>query len=170
MPEEIEMPVISANPTPVAAPDVVYERLAFRCALSAQVSESGVEAGTCAIHATKYRKLTDGETIYLDVMGLQGQNERGASLTYGQNATDDTLIRSIATIATDYAGLTGDVSLHFSWRVENGDIAGMVQLTIGEYSKACGNSNELEATDPTFAQAFAGVIAAISTWCQAKGW
>lgn len=164
------MPVISANPTPVAAPEVVYERLAFRCALSAQVTESGIQSGTCAIHATKYRKLTDGENTFLDVLGLQGQNERGASLTFGQNATDDTLISSIAAIATGYAGLTGDVSLQFSWRVENGDIAGMVQLTIGEYSKACGNSNDLEATDPDFAQAFAGVIAAISAWCQAKGW
>lgn len=164
------MPVISASPTLVSAPEVVYERLAFRCALTATVTESGVMAGTCAIHATKYRKLTDGENTYLDVLGLQGQNERGASLTFGQNAIDDTLISTIAGIASSYAGLTGDVILHFSWRVENGDIAGMVQLTIGDYSKGCGNSNELEATDPAFAQAFAGVIAAISAWCQVQGW
>lgn len=164
------MPVISTQPVPVQEPSIVYERLAFRCSLSAQATEAGVESGTCAVHATKYRKLTDGDTTYLDVLGLQGQNEVGAVATYGQSPEDTALIDSMTAIATGYAGVTGAVSLNFSWRAEAGDIVGMVHLTIGEYSKACGNSNDLEAIDPAFAQAFAAIINALSVWCQARGW
>lgn len=172
------MPVYSTQPVPVVAPEVQYERIAFRCSFNGKVSGGQiVDQGTLALVGVKYRKLQDPNTgkVYLDVLGINEAAEKAASLMFGQDPTDDQLMNGIGEIVTQYVGAEGQVSLSFSWRVEAGDVCGMVHLTIkpetgDEIVRMTGNTNELEAQDPQFALVFAQVIQLLSTWCTAKGW
>jgi hypothetical protein len=161
------MPVLTQAPQPVLDPATAYERLAFRCTLTATLTDGEVTAGSMSIHATKYRKAGGA----IDVHGIQQQAERGASLLWGQNPEDDALIRELAEIVAVFASTTaGNLTLNFSWREKDGDIIGMVHATLGEWAYATGNSNDTEVSDPAFAEAFQGVLSALAIWCADRGW
>ena len=162
------MPVLTQSPVPVLDPATAYERLAFRCSLTATLDDGEVTAGTLSIHATKYRKV-NGQ---VDVHGIQQQAERGASLTWGLGCDeDDMLIRDMAEIVAVFANITqGDLTLNVAWREQSGDIVGMVHAAMGDWTYATGNSNDSEAQDPAFAEAFQGVLSALAIWCADRGW
>lgn len=171
------MPIISAHPILPVAPTVAYERLAFRCSFNAKIlSGEVVEGGSLALVATKYRKLVSPQgTTYLDTLGIQEAAERAASLTYGMNEADDELMRGVAAAVFGCSGVDGQATLNFSWRVERGDVVGMVHMTVKpedgvEVAKLTGNTSELEVNDPALAKAFADVIDLLSAWCHARGW
>jgi hypothetical protein len=161
------MPVLTQAPVSVIDPATAYERLAFRCSLTATLVDGEVTNGTLSIHATKYRKVNGA----IDVHGIQQQAEKGASLAWGQNPDDDALIREMAEIVAVFANITqGDLSLNVAWREQAGDIVGMVHAAIGDWTYATGDSNETEATDPAFAEAFQSVLSALAIWCADRGW
>jgi hypothetical protein len=161
------MPVLTQAPIAVLDPATAYERLAFRCSLTATLTDGEVTAGSLSIHATKYRKVEGA----IDVHGIQQQAEKGASLTWGQSADDDVLMRELAEIVAVFASTTeGNLALNFSWREQAGDIVGMVHATLGDWVYATGNSNDSEAADPAFAEAFHSVLSALAIWCADRGW
>jgi hypothetical protein len=161
------MPVLTQAPQPVLDPATAYERLAFRCSLIATLTDGEVTDGTLSIHATKYRKV-DG---LIDIHGIQQQAEKGASLTWGQSEDDDALIREMAEIVAVFANITqGALTLNVAWREQSGDIVGMVHAAIGDWTYATGNSNDSEAQDPAFAEAFQSVLSALAIWCADRGW
>jgi hypothetical protein len=159
------MPVLSQSPTAILDPAIPYERLAFRCSLTATLGAGDITDASLSLHATKYRK-TDGK---IDVCGIREQAEIGASLPWGGNRTDDGLILQLAELIMQQSGEdTGALALNFSWREEAGDIVGMVQMQCGDWVFATGNSNT--ATDEGFVETFPMVIAAIANWCENRGW
>ena len=161
------MPVLTQSPAPILEPATAYDRLAFRCSLTATLDDGEVTDGSLSIHATKYRKVNGA----IDVHGIQQQAEKGASLLWGQNPEDDALIRDLAEIVAVFASTTeGNLTLNFSWREQAGDIVGMVHATLGDWAYATGNSNDTEAQDPAFAEAFQAVLAALAIWCADRGW
>lgn len=171
------MPVISTQPVLPVAPTVAYERLAFRCSFNAKTAAGAVaDGGSLALVATKYRKLVSPDgTAYLDTLGIPEAAEKAASLTYGMNQVDDELMNGIAAAVSGYVGVNGQTTMNFSWRVERGDVVGMIHLTVKpengeEVTRLTGNSNQLEAQDPAFAKAFVEVIDLLSAWCSARGW
>jgi len=161
------MPVLTQAPVPVLDPATAYERLAFRCSLTATLDDGEVDDGSLSIHATKYRKVNGA----IDVHGVQQQAEKGASLMWAQNLEDDALIQGMAEIVAVFASKTsGDLTLNFSWREHACDIVGVVHATLGDWAYATGDSNTTEAQDPAFAEAFQGVLSALAIWCADRGW
>jgi hypothetical protein len=161
------MPVLTQAPQSVLDPATAYERLAFRFSLTATLTDGEVTDGNLSIHATKYRKV-DGQ---VDVHGVQQQAEKGASLNWGQNSDDDALMREMAETVAVFANKTqGNLTLNVAWREQAGDIVGMVHAAIGDWTYATGNSNDAEASDPAFAEAFQGVLTSLAIWCANRGW
>lgn len=169
------MPVNSTIQPQVSNAILPYDRLALRCMLNASIKDDKlVSGGSLSLHGTRYRKPNPGE---FEVFGLIGSGEVAASINVGNDVYGDALMLTLATIARANANVTGDcsITLSFAWRAEGGDLIGMasetVTPTIGEpVTDMCGNVNERMASDPIFAQHYAGIIQAVSTWVIIQGW
>lgn len=177
------MPIDALRKIAIEQTDKPFGRLAFRCAMTAELAGNALKTGvdhTFALHATRYRKLKrqlDNLNI-VEVCGHDdGDSGAGAHVGDGQGYDDVTL--ALARRCRNYVlpqGTSATVALNFSWRRKAGDITGMFQMIVTPTPSGTpievlsGDTEATGANDAGFADFFQSLLSAIKSKTDVSGW